>query len=138
MRSILGTVAGENERQRADELLKRVEIVEDRTTSRAAALKLSDRVSNRAKVIFGAGDYYKAVTMTANRHFVQAASHQVGATVYSNQYDQFNTLQGTHFAVILHDSRALSEQKQARATPLLNNCAVEQPPLPINNVPIDS
>ena len=73
-------------------MLKRVEIVEDRTTDRAQSLKLSDKISHRAKVhqvlnalsitwtfqvIFGAGDYYKAVTMTANRHFVQAASHQV-------------------------------------------------------------
>uniref|UniRef100_A0A914XS49 DUF1308 domain-containing protein n=1 Tax=Plectus sambesii TaxID=2011161 RepID=A0A914XS49_9BILA len=121
VRSILSTVAGENERKRADELLKRVEIVEDRTSARAAALKLSDKVSNRAKVIFGAGDYYKAVTMTANRHFVQAASHQ-----------------GTHFAVILHDSRALSEQKQARATPLFNNNTVEKSTLPNISVPRDS
>uniref|UniRef100_A0A914RWR2 DUF1308 domain-containing protein n=1 Tax=Parascaris equorum TaxID=6256 RepID=A0A914RWR2_PAREQ len=29
------------------------------------------------KIIFGSGDYYKAVTISANRHFVSAASHQV-------------------------------------------------------------
>ncbi|VDM97456.1 unnamed protein product [Thelazia callipaeda] len=67
--SILSTVAGPEEKKRAKALF--------------------------AKIIFGSGDYYKAVTVTANRHFVHAAANQ-----------------GIHFAAIIHESRALSEKKQ--------------------------
>ncbi|CAG9535357.1 unnamed protein product [Cercopithifilaria johnstoni] len=95
VQSILSTVAGPQERIRAEELFKKVKIVEDKLSKRAAGLKLSDRISRRSKTIFGSGDYYKAVTVTANRHFVYAAAHQ-----------------DIHFAVIIHESRALSEQKQ--------------------------
>ncbi|KAM3718315.1 UPF0415 protein [Dirofilaria immitis] len=93
--SILTTVAGPEERIRANELFKKVEVVEDKLSDKAAKLKLTDKINQRSKIIFGSGDYYKAVTLTANRHFVSAAAHQ-----------------DIHFAVIIHDSRALSEQKQ--------------------------
>uniref|UniRef100_A0A1I8EIV2 DUF1308 domain-containing protein n=1 Tax=Wuchereria bancrofti TaxID=6293 RepID=A0A1I8EIV2_WUCBA len=95
VQSILSTVAGPKEIIRAKELFEKVEIVEDKLSERAARLKLSDRISQRSKIIFGSGDYYKAVTVTANRHFVCAAAHQ-----------------DIHFAVFVHESRALSEQKQ--------------------------
>ncbi|EFO21331.1 expressed sequence [Loa loa] len=95
VQSILSTVAGPEEKIRAKELFEKVEVVEDKLSKRATTLKLSDRISQRSKIIFGSGDYYKAVTVTANRHFVYAAAHQ-----------------GIHFAVIIHESRALSEQKQ--------------------------
>lgn len=98
---ILRTVAGPEEKTRAELLFKNVEIVEDRLSKRAEALKMSDKINERSKVIFGSGDYYKAVTLTANRHFVNAAAYQ-----------------GLQFAVILHHSRALSEQKQMTAEPL--------------------
>ncbi|VDK77517.1 unnamed protein product [Litomosoides sigmodontis] len=95
VQSILSTVAGPQEKIRAKALFEKVEIVEDHVSERAARLKLSDRINERSKIIFGSGDYYKAVTVTANRHFVYAAAHQ-----------------DIHFAVIIHESRALSEQKQ--------------------------
>ncbi|VDD92272.1 unnamed protein product [Enterobius vermicularis] len=99
--NILSTVAGPEEMRRAEELFTRVEVVEDKLSERAKALKMSDKINERSKVIFGSGDYYKAVTLTANRHFVNAAAYQ-----------------GLRFAVVLHDSRALSEQKQLLADPL--------------------
>ncbi|VDN21565.1 unnamed protein product [Gongylonema pulchrum] len=77
VQSILSTVAGPGEKARANELFKKVEIVEDKLSDRTATLKLSDQINERAKVIFGTGDYYKAVTATANRHFVFAAISQV-------------------------------------------------------------
>uniref|UniRef100_A0A0R3QKR9 WD repeat domain-containing protein 83 n=1 Tax=Brugia timori TaxID=42155 RepID=A0A0R3QKR9_9BILA len=90
VQSILSTVAGPKETMRAKKLFGKVEIVEDKLSERAAKLKLSDRISQRSKIIFGSGDYYKAVTVTANRHFVYAAAHQ-----------------GIHFAVFVHESRAM-------------------------------
>uniref|UniRef100_A0A915AQH5 DUF1308 domain-containing protein n=1 Tax=Parascaris univalens TaxID=6257 RepID=A0A915AQH5_PARUN len=95
VQSILSTVAGPEEKKRAKSLFENVEVVDDKLTERAAKLRISDKISPRSKIIFGSGDYYKAVTISANRHFVSAASHQ-----------------GIHFAVILHESRALSEQKE--------------------------
>ncbi|KHJ85551.1 hypothetical protein OESDEN_14719, partial [Oesophagostomum dentatum] len=47
------------------------------------------------QIIFGSGEHYRAVTATANKHFVSSAYHQ-----------------GVSFDVILHESRALSEQKE--------------------------
>uniref|UniRef100_A0A915PV94 DUF1308 domain-containing protein n=1 Tax=Setaria digitata TaxID=48799 RepID=A0A915PV94_9BILA len=95
VQSILSTVAGSEEKIRAKELFQKVKVVEDKMTERAARLNLSDKINQRSKIIFGSGDYYRAVTVTANRHFVRAAAHQ-----------------SIHFAVIIHESRALSEQKQ--------------------------
>jgi len=57
---------------------------------------MSDKT--RAKTIFGTGDTLKAVTLTANSGFVRAAKNQ-----------------GVQFSVYLHESRALTEQKQKTA-----------------------
>uniref|UniRef100_A0A0R3RGX4 DUF1308 domain-containing protein n=1 Tax=Elaeophora elaphi TaxID=1147741 RepID=A0A0R3RGX4_9BILA len=115
VQSILRTVAGPQEKIRAEKLFEKVEIVEDKLSERAARLELSDRINQRSKIIFGSGDYYKAITVTANRHFVRAAAHQVSFSFLKKFYC-IHALQrcliDIHFAVFVHDSRALSEQKQ--------------------------
>ncbi|VDN20213.1 unnamed protein product [Gongylonema pulchrum] len=50
VQSILSTVAGPGEKARANELFKKVEIVEDKLSDRTATLKLSDQINERAKV----------------------------------------------------------------------------------------
>ncbi|RCN43991.1 hypothetical protein ANCCAN_10018 [Ancylostoma caninum] len=59
----------------------------------------SSMEASDASIIFGSGDHYRAVTATANKHFVSSAYHQ-----------------GVSFDVILHESRALSEQKELPLT----------------------
>ncbi|ETN71289.1 hypothetical protein NECAME_14279 [Necator americanus] len=95
VRDILSTVGGESEKKRMEELFKKVRLVEDAVPEKTATLKHSDRINQRSIIIFGSGDYYRAVTATANKHFVSSAYHQ-----------------GVSFDVILHESRALSEQKE--------------------------
>ncbi|KIH69522.1 hypothetical protein ANCDUO_00128 [Ancylostoma duodenale] len=116
VRDILSTVGGESEKKRMEELFKKVRLVEDAVSEKTATLKHSDRINQRSmasfrycsgsfaceslehigtRIIFGSGDHYRAVTATANKHFVSSAYHQ-----------------GVSFDVILHESRALSEQKE--------------------------
>ncbi|VDL76079.1 unnamed protein product [Nippostrongylus brasiliensis] len=95
VRDILSTVGGDSEKKRMDELFCKVRLVEDAVSEKTASLKHSDRINQRSLIIFGSGHYYKAVTATANKHFVSSAYHQ-----------------GVSFDVILHESRALSEQKE--------------------------
>ena len=98
---IADIVGGENERRRARELLSTVTPVPDEISDRTTSLNTSAQLKERAKVVFGTGDAIKAVTTTSNMGFVRAAQNQ-----------------GVDFAVFLHESRALTEQKQATATPL--------------------
>ncbi|CAJ0608531.1 unnamed protein product [Cylicocyclus nassatus] len=95
VREILKTVGGDCERKRMEELFKKVRLVEDAMSEKTAALKHSDRITERSMIIFGSGEHHRAVTATANKHFVSSAYHQ-----------------GVSFDVILHESRALSEQKE--------------------------
>uniref|UniRef100_A0A0N4UDB1 DUF1308 domain-containing protein n=1 Tax=Dracunculus medinensis TaxID=318479 RepID=A0A0N4UDB1_DRAME len=115
VREIIKTVAGASEKKRAEIFLDKIEIVEDKLSQRIERLQTGLKITKRTKVgffknlltnytrfnkvqiqvIFGSGDFYKAVTATSNKHFVNAASQQ-----------------GVSLAVILVQSRALSEQKQ--------------------------
>merc|ERR1712048_1191305 len=76
-------------------------IVEDCPTDYAMSLQESSSIKMRSKVIFGTGESLQAITTTANTAFVRAAENQ-----------------GVKFSALYHASRALSEQKQARATAL--------------------
>ncbi|CAB3405659.1 unnamed protein product [Caenorhabditis bovis] len=92
---IMSTVSGPTEMERWKELEKKLKIVPDRISDRASNLAMSDRIKERNLKIFGSGDYYQAVTLTANKHFVSSAYHQ-----------------GVAFNAFIHESRALSEQKE--------------------------
>lgn len=98
---ILKTVGGPMERIRAEELFKNVELVPDDPPFYAMNLEESSSVKLRSKIIFGTGESYQAITTTANTAFVRAAVNQ-----------------GVKFSVYFHPSRALTEQKQKRATPI--------------------
>ncbi|KFD52157.1 hypothetical protein M513_07002 [Trichuris suis] len=98
---ILEDVGGPEEKVRAKKLLSRIEVVEDCVSERAKKLSLSSKIKPRTIVIFGTGDSLKAVTITGNRAFLDAAKTQ-----------------GVSFAAILHDPRALTEKKRFKARPL--------------------
>ncbi|XP_020623959.1 UPF0415 protein C7orf25 homolog isoform X2 [Orbicella faveolata] len=96
---ILKTVGGEKEQERARALLERVTIVEDNPSVRSTNMKISASIKERSKIIFGTGDSLKAITTTANVAFTRAAASQ-----------------GVEFSVFIHESRALTESKESRAS----------------------
>eukprot|EP00057_Strongylocentrotus_purpuratus_P027051 XP_011681525.1 PREDICTED: UPF0415 protein C7orf25 homolog [Strongylocentrotus purpuratus] len=101
--SYLERTGGPREKERSQELLQRLHIVPDQPSSRTLTLSSSNRIKDRAKVIFGTGDALKIITTTANEAFVRAASKQ-----------------GVAYSVFIHQSRALTEKKQqnpAKASP---------------------
>nr|XP_048316989.1 UPF0415 protein C7orf25 homolog [Myodes glareolus]XP_048316990.1 UPF0415 protein C7orf25 homolog [Myodes glareolus] len=99
--SILDTLGGPGERERAAMLIKRVTVVPDQPSERALRLVASSKINSRSLTIFGTGDTLKAITMTANSGFVRAATNQ-----------------GVKFSVFIHQPRALTESKEAFAVPV--------------------
>ncbi|XP_062578859.1 UPF0415 protein C7orf25 homolog [Saccostrea cucullata] len=102
--SILDTLGGQKEKERAKELLSQVTVVNDDPSERTVEMPYSLKIKERSKVIFGTGDKLQAVTVTANSSFVRAAQHQ-----------------GVAYAVYLHPSRALTEEKEKSAVPLVSS-----------------
>lgn len=94
--TILETIGGPNEKQRARLLLGQIRVVDDLVSDRVSHLKQSSQIRPRSKVIFGTGDSERAVTVTANASFVRAAAQQ-----------------GIELSVFLHSPRALTERKEA-------------------------
>lgn len=99
--SILKTLGGLKERERAASLIKRITVVPDQPSERALKLEVSSKINRRSVSIFGTGDSLKAITMTANSGFVRAANNQ-----------------GVKFSVFIHQPRALTESKESSATPV--------------------
>ncbi|RZF39850.1 hypothetical protein LSTR_LSTR000498 [Laodelphax striatellus] len=89
---IMRVLGGPSEKARADEFLKKVQIVED---TPFPGLKLCGKIKQRSSLIFGTGHHHKVVTVTANKGFLRAAK-----------------LQGVNIAAFVHESRALTEIKQ--------------------------
>ncbi|BFZ01152.1 hypothetical protein BsWGS_04191 [Bradybaena similaris] len=100
--SILDILGGQAEKRRAADLLQRVRVVKDQPSQRALALHCQGRVKERSKVIFGTGDFLQAVTVSSNMGFVRAARSQ-----------------GVVFSVYLHPARALTEEKEHIAVPVV-------------------
>ncbi len=98
---ILDTLGGPGEKERAQKLLARLHLVDDRPSERTLRLTPSAKVNRRSLMIFGTGDSLRAVTMTANSRFVRAAANQ-----------------GVRYSVFVHQPRALTEGKEWRATPI--------------------
>ncbi|XP_072455217.1 UPF0415 protein C7orf25 homolog [Notamacropus eugenii] len=103
--AILDTLGGPGERERAARLIERISVVPDQPSERALRLVTSSKINSRSLTIFGTGDTLKAITMTANSGFVRAATNQ-----------------GVKFSVFIHQPRALTESKEALATPLPKSC----------------
>lgn len=99
---ILNTVGGPSEKKRAEELFQSVKVVPDDPAFYAMELEESASIKLRSKIIFGTGETLQAITATANTAFVRAAVNQ-----------------GVRFSAYFHASRALTEQKQQYASPLL-------------------
>lgn len=91
-KNILDVLGGKEEKERGEKILKRLIIVDDKPTNK---LKVLGKVKERSLAIFGTGEYLEAVTVTANHAFVRAAMNQ-----------------GIYFSVFLHESRALTQEKQ--------------------------
>ncbi|KAM3928286.1 UPF0415 protein C7orf25 homolog [Leptodactylus fuscus] len=102
--SILETLGGRNERERAASLIQRINVVPDQPSERALKLTASSKINSRSVSIFGTGDSLRAITMTANSGFVRAANNQ-----------------GVKFSVFIHQPRALTESKESSATPIPKN-----------------
>lgn len=100
-RVILDTLGGLGEKERAEKLLARVHVVDDKPSERTLRLLPSAKINQRSLMIFGTGDSLRAVTMTANSRFVRAAANQ-----------------GVRYSVFIHQPRALTEGKEWRATPI--------------------
>uniref|UniRef100_A0A8C7XHU0 Chromosome 7 open reading frame 25 n=1 Tax=Oryzias sinensis TaxID=183150 RepID=A0A8C7XHU0_9TELE len=98
---ILDTLGGPGEKERAQKLLARLQVVEDQPSERTLCLTPSAKINHRSLMIFGTGDQLRAVTMTANSRFVRAATNQ-----------------GVRYSVFIHQPRALTEGKEWRATPI--------------------
>lgn len=100
--NIIETLGGPAEKRRADLLLQRVIVIPDKMSKRTEfQLKEGGKVKPRSRKIFGTGDELRAITVTANEGFVRAAKSQ-----------------GLSYAVLVHESRALSEGKEAFAEPI--------------------
>lgn len=95
--SIVSVMGGPAEKQRSEELIKKLTIVPDCVSQRYANLATSGQIRYRSKVIFGCADTLKCDILTSNERFVRAAAGQ-----------------GIHVPVIIHQPRALSEQKRIK------------------------
>lgn len=109
---IINTIGGPQEKVRAEELMKRVKVLPDNASIKDEDLytneffdniqyrpdkeiKIGGQITERSLKVFRFGDLIRAVTVSANAGFVRAAKQQ-----------------GVNFVVFLHESRALTEQKE--------------------------
>ncbi|KAG8442778.1 hypothetical protein GDO86_011552 [Hymenochirus boettgeri] len=107
--SILETLGGPGEKERAASLIKKINVVPDQPSERTLKLSSSSKINSRSISIFGTGDRLKAITMTANSGFVRAAANQ-----------------GVKFSVFIHQPRALTESKESSASPLPKHYAASK------------
>ncbi|CAI5669624.1 unnamed protein product [Oreochromis niloticus] len=98
---ILNMLGGPGEKERAQKLLARLHMMVDQPSERTLHLTPSAKINRRSLMIFGTGDWPRAVTMTANSCFVRVAANQ-----------------GVRYSVFIHEPRALTEGKEWWATPV--------------------
>ncbi|XP_077286729.1 UPF0415 protein C7orf25 homolog [Arctopsyche grandis] len=102
---IVNILGGPNEKLRTDQLRERLTVMPDDQNGpddiKRAELKVKGRIRLRSKIVFNFGQRVRALTVSANEGFVRAAKQQ-----------------GISYAAIIHESRALTEQKEATATVL--------------------
>ncbi|CAN6852546.1 unnamed protein product [Brassica oleracea] len=71
---LVSMYAGPNERQRAEQLLKSLMVVNDNPTERVMGLPTTRKLAMKNKIVFGTGDRWGAPTLTANMGFVRAVA----------------------------------------------------------------
>ncbi|XP_011308827.1 UPF0415 protein C7orf25 homolog isoform X2 [Fopius arisanus] len=86
------------ETARAQDLLQRVNVVEDATDGRILNLIIGGKIKLRSRLVFASGENTRSVTVSANEGFVRAAR-----------------MQGVECTAILHEPRSLSELKEKDA-----------------------
>ena len=94
-KSIVSTIAGPNEKKRAENLLEMVVKQKDQESNITLELSLTAKISKRSLVIFGTGDFLKAITTTSNTSFIRAVQQK-----------------GVGFCVFVHSARSLTEKKE--------------------------
>ncbi|CAL4079508.1 unnamed protein product, partial [Meganyctiphanes norvegica] len=99
-KEIVETIGGPGEKDRAQQLLKRINIIPGQDVFKDK-VKLGGRVRELSRIIFGTGHSQRAITVTSNQGFVRSAGHQ-----------------NVKLAVYFHEPRALTEAKEGTATPL--------------------
>ncbi|XP_073147198.1 uncharacterized protein [Henckelia pumila] len=78
---LISMYGGPNEKLRAKCLQKLLKVMPDCPSTRLASLKTTRKLALKNKVVFGTGDYWYALTLTANMAFVRAVS-QTGMSLY--------------------------------------------------------
>lgn len=71
---LVSMYAGPNEKHRAEQLLKRLMVVNDNPTERVMGLPTTRKLAMKNKIVFGTGDRWGAPTLTANMGFVRAVA----------------------------------------------------------------
>lgn len=100
--NIIDIIGGPKETARAEDLLKRVRIVDDIAKGRIMErLNLGGKIKDRSRLVFATGENMKSITVSANEGFVRAAR-----------------MQGIECTVFLHEPRSLSEIKENYAETL--------------------
>ncbi|KAK5649905.1 hypothetical protein RI129_000934 [Pyrocoelia pectoralis] len=119
--NIINIVGGPNEKIRGEELLAQLIVLPDNATasdtekinandncfssvqlSANKILQVGGKIRERSLIIFKFGDRIQAVTITSNDGFVRAAKQQ-----------------GIYFVVFVHESRALTEQKEMKVVKIV-------------------
>ncbi|CAH0386342.1 unnamed protein product [Bemisia tabaci] len=96
-KTIVETMAGDEETRRAQNLINSIQVVPNTPTAKAMALEKRGKIKTRSINIFGTGDSLGAMTVTANNGFIRSAQSQ-----------------GMDFVTYVHESRALTENKEIR------------------------
>ncbi|KAL0731727.1 hypothetical protein Bca4012_027821 [Brassica carinata] len=73
-KELVSMYAGPNEKLRAEQLLKRLMVVNDNPTERVMGLPTTRKLAMKNKIVFGTGDRWGAPTLTANMGFVRAVA----------------------------------------------------------------
>ena len=75
--TLVDKMGGSGEKRRTQELMRRVQVVDDSPSQRVLNLKLSSNVKPRSRIIFGTADQLRMIIVTANTGFIRSAEGQV-------------------------------------------------------------
>lgn len=132
--TILETVGGPNEKLRSEKFLPRIRVYPDLTEEqeqslwRFTKLQVGGKIRERTFNVIAFGLYHKALTVTANKGAIEAAKMQVRTVWYWSYPAQppresvseiifffFPIFKGINIPSIVHEARALTEQKESTA-----------------------